>query len=148
MLQSTKFYEVAKRESSIGVSESPAKELRIQHHAVLQIDVAQGAAVTVFMSPRSVGVVEHQANVLPHDRAPGEFLSFLAVTFDRLLRMDRLGCIYANESNPVVGAENQRVPIDDARDSPDRRLRLAAFRGMSERTGASQIDRVEELPGE
>jgi hypothetical protein len=115
-LQLLKFYKVAKRESSIGVGIALADQFGIQHLTVGEISVGECAAVAVFMPALSVDCVHDQSDGFPFHGIAGELFGFLAEAGGRLLRMDGLRCVDADQANFFVRADDDCVAVDDADD--------------------------------
>ena len=114
--QLAKFYNVAKGESSIGVSVSPADKLGVKHCAVVKIDVGQSAAVAILVMARSVGIVEKQANGFAFDQATGEFFGVPAETLHSLIRMNGFRRIDTDESHFFVRTNDDCVAVDHTDD--------------------------------
>lgn len=114
--QLAKFYNVAKRESCIRVSVSPADELGVKHGAVVKIDVGQGSAVAIFVMARSVGIVEKQANGFALDQATGEFFGVLAETLHSFIRVNGFRGIDPDESHFFVRTNDDCVAVDHTDD--------------------------------
>jgi len=115
-LQFTKFDKMAKGEASISVAVALSYELGIEHRAVGEVGVGEGAAVFVFVLGALVSFVENYTNVFPFDGVAGELLGFFAETLDRLFRMNRFRSVDADQAYSFVRADDNCVAVDDADD--------------------------------
>ena len=126
----TKFYTVAKAESSVGVRVSLTYQLAVKHSPVFEISVGERAAISIFVLPDSVDVVKHQPNGFSFDRAARELFGILAEALDDFFRVDGLGRVDANQPYFFVRAHHDCVTVDDANHFSDFAVDFIDFRGL------------------
>lgn len=115
---------MAEGEASVGVGIALADQFGVQHFAVVEIGIGEGATVFIFVPALGVYFVENQSDGFPFDGIAGELLSVFAEALDSFFRMYGFRRVDADQAHFFVRTNDNCVAVDDADD-------FSKFAGLS-----------------
>jgi len=111
-LSASKLLHLGEREARVGEAVALPDELEVQELSIREVDISECAAVPV---AALLIVLEADVFSLGHPLREGRGL--LSEPFHRLVRVDGLGSVAADETDLLSAVEDQRIAIHDSGDN-------------------------------